>query len=180
METLKIDSPFEKDDFVRLQLIKWQIHWLRNRKQLVNYLILSITILGIGIVARTEEEPTNPFLFLGFGFFVATLLFVYFRIYSKKRYSKKIREIADRFDSQKMDCTYEFSDESVKYWDKEKHLEFKWSVFTSYSIYKDYLVLTLNNLLIESYIFEKRQSDIDDYNKILEFAKSKLQYKELK
>jgi hypothetical protein len=101
-------------------------------------------------------------------------------IFLKKRYIRKIKEIAEKFDSVKMDCTYEFSEESVKYRDKEKNVEFSWSVFTNYSIYKNYLILKLNNSLIESYIFEKKETDINDYNKLLEIVKSKLEYEEIK
>ncbi len=136
--------------------------------------------MTIGLVSRTEDEPINPFVFIGVGFSVATLLLVYFRLFSKRRFSKKTEEIAEKFDKMEMDCTYEFSDETIKYWDNEKTLEFNWAVFTNYSIYKNYLVLILNNSLIESFIFEKTESDIDDYNKILEITKSKLEYKEIK
>lgn len=160
--------------------IKWEIHWLKNRRQLKIYSIASAIVLAIGIVARTEEEPINPFIFLGIGFTLATLLFVYFRIMAKRRYSRKVEEIARKFDAVKMDCTYEFSNESIKYWDNEKTLDFKWTVFTNYSEYKNYLILILNNSMIESYIFEKKESDLDEYNKVLEMAKSKLEYKEIK
>jgi len=148
METLRIELPFEKQSFIKAQYIRWEIHWRKNRRQLINYSIATIIILAIGIITRTDEEPTNPFLFLGIGFSVATLFFIYLRIFSKQRYSRKINEIAERFDSVKMDCIYEFSNESIKYWDKEKNLEFNWSVFTYYSLYKGYLVLALNNSLI--------------------------------
>ena len=180
MDTFRIDSPFDKNDFIRACSIRWEIHSRKNRKQLINYSIASIIILFIGIIARTEEEPTNPFLFLGIIFSILTLFLLYVRIFSRKKYIRKINDIAEKFDSVKMDCTYEFSEESVKYWDKEKKVEFNWSVFTNYSTYKNYLILILNSSLIESYIFEKKETDIDEYDKILEIAKSKLEYKEIK
>lgn len=180
METFKIHSPFDKQDFIRAMLVKWEIHWLKNRRQLINYSIASFIILSIGIVARTEEEPTNPFIFLGIGFAFATLLFFYFRILSKRRYSRQVQNVANKFDSIKMDCIYEFSDESIKYWDKEKTLDFKWTLFTNYSTYKNYLIIILNNSLIESYLFEKKESDLEEYNKVLEITKSKLKYKEIR
>jgi hypothetical protein len=180
MEVFRIESPFEKQCFIKAQFIRWEIHWRKNRRQLINYSIGTIIILSIGIVTRTNKEPTNPFLLLGIGFSVAILFFIYLRIFSKQRYSHKIKEIAERFDSLKMDCIYEFSNESIKYWDKEKNLEFNWSVFTYYSIYKGYLVLALDNSLIESYLFEKKESQSDEYEKVLEYVKSKLEYKEIK
>lgn len=180
METFRIHSPFDKQDFIRAMRIKWEIHWLKNRRQLINYSIVSVIILSIGIIALIEEGTTNPFVFLGIGFTVVTLLLVYVRILSKRQYSRKVEEVANKFDTVKMDCSYEFSDESIKYWDSEKTLDFKWTVFTNYSIYKNYLILILNNSLIESYVFEKKEPDLDEYDKILEIAKSKLEFKEIK
>lgn len=180
MDSIRINSPFNKNDFIRGQLIKWEIAWRKNRRQLINYSIVSIVVLLIGIVTRTEEEPTNPFYFIGIGFSVATLFLIYLRLLSKQRYNRKVKEIAQKFDSLQMDCTYELSDESIKYWDKEKSLEFKWSLFSHYSIYKNYLILVLNNSLIDCYVFERKESDMEEYNKVLAITKLKLNCKEIK
>ena len=57
-------------------------------------------------------------------------------------------------------------------------MEFNWSFFTNYSIYKNCLILILNDSAFESYIFERKETDIDEYNRILEIVNSKLEYKE--
>lgn len=180
MDTFKLDSSFNKADFIRAQSIKWELHGLKTRNRIKNYAIASMLLLLLGVLSRTDEEPTNPFLNIGLLFFAFTLILAFSLYISKRNYKSKIETLADDFEKRQMDCTYEFSEESIKYWDKEKRLEFNWSVFTSYSIYKDYLVLTLRNSLIESYIFEKKESDIEDYNRILEFAQSKLEFKKIK
>ncbi len=180
METIRIESPFEKQSFIRSQRMRWEIQWRKNRRQLITYSIVSVLILTIGILTGTEEEPTNPFWYLGIGFLLSTVFFIYLRIVSKLRYRHKVNVIAGKFESVKMDSSYEFTNESIKYEDKEKKLEFNWSVFTSYSIYKGYLVLVLNNSLIESYLFEKQELQSDEYEKILELVKSKLDCKEIK
>ncbi len=180
MDSFKIDFPFDKDDFIRSYLIRWEIRNRKNRKQLINYSIASIAVLFIWMITRTEEEPTNLYLFIGIIFSLLTLLLIYSRISSKQKYTHKIKDVAEKYDSVKMDCTYEFSDESVKYTDKEKKVEFNWSVFTNYSTYKNYLILILDNSLINSFLFEKKETGIDGYDKILEIVKSKLEYKEIK
>jgi hypothetical protein len=180
MESLIINSPYNRAEFVKSNLLRWEIHWLKNRKQIFGFAIASIIILFIGIISITEEEPTNPFVFLGIVFSVSTIFLLYLRIFSKRRFKKKIEEIAERFESLKMDCTYVFSDESIKYWDKEKTIDFKWSLFTYYSFYKEHLVIALNNSLIDSYLFKKEGANIEEFEKILEFVKMKLEYKEIK
>ena len=180
MDTFRIYSPFDKSDFIRGYLMKWEIHNRKSRKELIYGSIASVFFLFLGFISKTEEKPINLYLVLGIIFSGLTLLLIYARIFSKRSYTCKIKEWAEKFDSVKMDHTYEFSDKSIKYWDKEKTVEFNWSVFTNYSIYKNYLILFLNNSLIDSYIFEKKEADIDEYNKILEIVTSKLEYKKIK
>jgi hypothetical protein len=177
MELLKIESPFEKESFIKAQMIRWELQWLKNRKQLKFHSIFSPIILAIGLVSRTESEQSNPFIFIGIVFSILTLFLLSIRIFAKYKYKKKVNEIAIQFDSIKMDCAYVFSDESIKYEDKEKLIDFKWSVFKYYSTYKDYLVIAVNDALITSYLFEKKEPE---YEKVFEIIKSKLSYKEIK
>ena len=179
MNPLKIDIPFDKDNFIRTHLIMWEIHWRKNRKQLISILIMSLIVLFLGIIVRTEKEPTNPFIASGVLILILALYLTIRRIFSKQNYTRKIKDLANKYDSIKMDCSYEFSEESIKYQDKEKKIELNWSVFTNYTIYKDCLVLFLDNLA-EFYVFEKKEIDAENYNKILEIVKSKLEYKKIK
>ena len=178
MDTFRINSPFDKNDFIRVNLIKWKFHNRKFPKILKTYSIVSVFFFFFWIIAKTEEDPTNLFLVLGLVFSGLTLLLAYVRIYSKRSYTRKLKEMAEKYDSVKMDCSYEFLDKSIKYWDKEKKLEFNWSCFTNYSIYKNCLILILNNSAFESYIFERKETDINEYNQILEIVSSKLEYKE--
>jgi hypothetical protein len=41
------------------------------------------------------------------------------------------------------------------------------------------LLLIVVDSLIDSYIFEKKKTNLDEYNKIVEIVASKLEYKEL-
>ncbi len=34
MENLIIESTFEKEGFIKLNLIKWEVHWIKNKKQI--------------------------------------------------------------------------------------------------------------------------------------------------
>ena len=181
MDTFRIEaSPFDKNDFIRLQLIKWKIHNIKSRKQIKNSSIASGIFLVLWLITRTNKESSNLYLFMCISLFIGTLLLVFLWIFSTQIYTHMIKKVAEKYESMKMICTLEFSDESVKYWDNEKKIEYNWSVFTNYSIYKNYLLLILNDSVINSYMYEKTEKDIDEYNRILEIAKSKLEYKEIK
>ena len=180
MDTLRIECPFEKNNFIRICLLRWEIQSKKYRKVLKSWSIASAILLFLWFITKTEEEPTNPFLILGIISSGFSLLFTYVSISLKRRYTHKIKVKAEKFEVEKMDCTYEFSNQSIKYWDKEKKLEFNWSLLSSFSMYKNYLILFLDNSIIESFIFEKKDTGIDEYDKLLEIVKSQLDYKEIK
>jgi len=177
MDTFRIDYYFDKNDFIRQQLIRWKILNRKNANQLIKGSIVSIATLSLWLMAKTKEEPTNLFLFIGIFSLTITLVIISLMIFSKRENTRRIKEIAEKYDSVKMDCTYEFSDESMRYWDKEKKMEYNWSAFTNYSLYKNYLFLMSYKSII--CFFEKEETGMDEYNKILEVVKSKLEYKML-
>jgi len=178
MNTFRIEFPYNKQEFIKTNNIKWEIHSRNNKKNIRGFVIFGTIILGIGIIAYYDNEPNNTLLFIGFFFELLSIIMIYSAMISKRKYKNTINEIAENYDKIKMDCVYEFTELCIKYWDKEKHLEFNWEVFTSYSIYKNYLILHLNNSIINTYIFEKKESKIDEYNKIYEFVQSKLKLNE--
>lgn len=180
MDTIRIEIPFNKENFIKACKIRWIIHWTKNKKQLIRYSVISIVIYILGLICTTENEPSNPLIFIGIGLIASTTFLALSRFYSWSALIKKTKIIAYKYDSVKMDCVYELDEESVKYWDKEKHLDFKWSVFTHYTIYKDFIVIAISNSLINSYLFDKKEAGIDNYNKILELVKSKLEYRKIK
>lgn len=181
METLRINTPFNKQDFLKAQSMRWRISWMENRKQLISLSISTVVLLGLGFLMSTKENPISLLLLIGFGFFAILSLLFYSRMFAKRKFNKEAQKIAERFEKMQMDCKYEFSNDAVKYWDKEKHFSFTWAVFTHYSIYKDLLMLYIGNSVIDFFMFERNGTklEIEQFDKIMEFTKAKLTYKEI-
>ena len=179
METFKVTSPFDKADFIRVNKIKWKILSVKARKQLIGIIITTIILLFLAIIEKNNGGSDDTFETFGFIFLLLTFWLFIFRHFQKLNYFRKIERTADIYEKNGMDCTYEFSEESVKYWDKEKTLEFKWNVFINYSIYKNFLILRINDSVIGAYIFERKENDFKDFDKVLELVKTKLEYKKM-
>jgi hypothetical protein len=180
MNIVRLDSPFDRIDFIKSNKTFWIITWKKFKKRLINYSILSIIVLILGLILSSENEPINPFIILGIGFLILSLYMGLIILNSWISFNKKVKLVADKFDKLKSNFIFELSNDSVKYWDFEKHFDFKWSVFTHYSIYKGYIVLFVNNSMVGGYLFNKKGSEIDKYDKILELVKTKLEYKDIK
>ena len=180
MANFRIESIYNKDDFIRINKIKWKIHWLKNLKQIRDLSITTAVFMILSALTISNEEPVNIYVILTIGFGLLMIFLSSIRRSAKKKYHRNIIAISEKFETERMDCIYEFSEDLLKYSDKEKKLELKWSVLTNYSIYKDYIVLFVNNSIVDSFIFEKDPNHISDYEKILDLVKKKLEYKPVK
>ena len=179
METYQTTSSFNKEDFIRIQKLKWKILWKKNSRILIFFsLVTAIIILNEFINNLEGKQDEISSIIASIALFLTLWLFL-FRYLKKMKYYRNIERIADDFEQRKMECTYEFSDESVKYWDNEKSFVFKWNLFTYYSIYENFLILRINDSVIDTFIFERKDDDYTDYDKIIEFAKAKLEYKKI-
>ena len=179
MLTLRIEEPFDKNEFIEVNNIKWKIYSMKTKKTILSFLLFASLILGVGIFANYDNEPNNPAVLFGTVLELFAILMVYIFFLSKRKYRNKMNELAEKFETVKMDCAYEFSDDSIKYWDKEKHYDLKWEVFSSYSIYKDYLLINLNDSFLSSYIFKEDKTKLEEYSRICKFVESNLKLKEI-
>ncbi|MGV8091069.1 MAG: hypothetical protein AB2L24_04305 [Mangrovibacterium sp.] len=48
-------------DFVKLNKTFWIITWSKYKKRLINYSIFSIVILALGLITKSDNEPSNPY-----------------------------------------------------------------------------------------------------------------------
>jgi hypothetical protein len=177
MESIITKTPFIKGDYIRQNQAYWKYHSRKFWRQIAFYFVLSISFLILGTLAKTEEEPSNPFVFIGIIFIILTFTILYLRIFQRLAYNRKIKAAATRFDEIKLDNIIEFTDDYLKYIDKEKTLEYKWEAFSSYSLYKNFLFLSAEFSLITAFIFENKGNDQDDFDNIYNLINQKVKFK---
>jgi|ADurb_Met_01_Slu_FD_contig_121_26700_length_2337_multi_3_in_0_out_0_2 hypothetical protein len=177
MDPIKIEVPYDKANFIRLNKIRWKVQMLRNLKKLRNLSFWAVPLLVIGILFVSPEDPFNPFLFIGIVLTLTVLFYLVWILLSRSSYLRKIQDLAIKLDEAKMDCSYEFSNDLIKYQDKEKYLEIKWTAFSNYSLYKSFLFILVNDSYSAAYIFENVTSEKNDFERILELTKEKLPFK---
>jgi hypothetical protein len=96
--------------------------------------LFSIVTLTSGLILKQESEAINPFMILGIGFLIISLFMGLLMLNYWKSYNRKVKLVAVKFENLKSNFIFELTDDSVKYWDYEKHIDFKWSVFTLYDL----------------------------------------------
>ncbi|MEA5082489.1 MAG: hypothetical protein VB024_12860 [Dysgonamonadaceae bacterium] len=179
MENLRIELPYNKETFKREQKIIWQLRWKENKRKIQSFSIAAAIFLVIGIFVYLDDTSDYFNLVMAVSFIFLVILFISTRRVTQNNEYKLIDTIADRYEKEKMDCIYEFSDNFLKYWDKEKHLEYTWSIFGCHTTYKNYLLLLhRDNLKRPLHIFENNDLNNDKFEQIKAFIESKLEYKD--
>jgi hypothetical protein len=179
METLRIEFPFDKQEFIETQKIKSDFLWKDVTQKIRIIFTAAVILMTVGWIIHTDGEPFNVYLFIGGLFLLYGILLWQSKWMSQRRHTRHARLLAERDENIGMDCIYEFTDASLRYWDAEKHFDLKWSVFKNYSIYDEYLVLFVGETLVDLLMFRETESakEEDEYHKILAFVKTKLAYK---
>lgn len=175
--SLKIEQPFIKDEFVKANDIKFQIRWFKYKKQMIRFSIAAAVLLAIGILSINDYQPLNGFIFFGGGAAVLSVFMLFRYLSTKRKFTAQVDALADKFELEQMDCTFEFNDDKMSYKDKEKRFELNWSLFSHYFFFKDYLIVVINNAIIDTFIFKKFDDDDDDIDKVIEFIKDKVKHK---
>jgi hypothetical protein len=142
--TIVIESPFDKEAFIRANAMRWRIAGISIRQQIILYGVGMLLFLSWGLYQYQQTSKFNTMMILGIFFFFVESQLVFNRLYRKGMYDSAINREADKFEAMQTTIRYELDDDSFRYWDDEKHLEYKWSVFTEYSFYRNYLVLWMS------------------------------------
>ena|SRR5690554_3284421 len=179
MKTLRIEIPYNRQEFIKTQRIKSDFLLKNINLKIRIMLTAAVILMTAGWIIHTDGIPINVFLFVGVLLLLYGILLLQSKWFSQRRHTRHARLLAERYDNIGMDCVYEFTDESLRYWDAEKHFDLKWSLFKNYSIYDKYLLLFVEESLVDLLMFSETESAKEeaDYHKIVAFVKTKLTYK---
>jgi hypothetical protein len=124
-----------------------------------------------------DERLFNPFILFGLAFITISLLFYFLGRIVKGKFLRKIIAEADRFEEQSLVCKYDITPDSVKYTDNEKSLEYKWSIFSSYSKVNDQIILLIDDSFLQGFAISKSEISTKDFDLLLLLVESKLTFR---
>jgi hypothetical protein len=128
-------------------------------------------------VSYVHTIQYNYHIMLGLGIavmlFSVYLAFVYL-ILQRKKFFKAVSKVVSRHKTVSDIYTLKINDDGIYYNDSEITQNEKWSVFTKYKIYKEYLLLFRDDFYINALVIDKKQIPDTDFNELLIFVKKKL------
>lgn len=170
---IKIYAPFDYDVFIKSQKIRSRLELKAYYIKLVLYLLITIFFIIMNGIDTGRSGALWAILSL---ILVIVTLNYLFRITNIRYHLRhNIQRVSKQFAEEKMESRYEFSEDIICYSDQNRHFEFKWKVFSSYSLYRDYLLIYEGSSIY--LMLHKQEVDALIFQELLELTKSKLKYR---
>lgn len=166
-QSISIRIPFEREGFLSVNMHKWKLQYGKRYNSVKVFLLFPVILLTIGFIAYMDEGIGNPVLFMGTILLTLGSLALMYNYRIKRRFYKSIKELADKYASNEMDCIYTISKDGVEYKDREKEFSYNWSVFSDFQVIDDTIFLRMNKNYINSIDLGKSEMSEKEYNTIL-------------
>ena len=162
------------DDLLEQNKIKWKLFTNRNIFLFVYAFMGTFFLVGNWLTLKDGE---NFWGFISsFGLSLIFLSLFYFsHIYQNKiKYLSRTKQILSRFKNQNEGIEIKITNTSVSYKDFEAYSDMKWTCFTEYKLYKNYLILIINKQSLSSIAINRNEISGSQFTELFEFVKNRL------
>lgn len=178
MDTIRFEETFNKETYIRSNRIYWNYVWHRRIKQMKQWTVLLIIIVGLGIfIGIKEQEWSNPYIFAGILSFLLIATTALQMFFSHKRHQNEIRKNVAEQEKNPSVFKMEMTDESVHIQDFRSDITLHWTAFKYYTIYKGNILLIPENYIAGGLVIEKESESPEKYDQVTELLKNKVKYK---
>lgn len=164
------------DDLLRQNQIKWRIFSQKNIILFSVYAIVGLVILIITLLSSKEGVSFWGFQ-SSFGLSLIFLSFFYFSHTYRNRanFFARTKQYLNRIKPLNEGIEIIITDASIRFKDFQTFSEMKWSFFTQYKLYDDYLFIIVESDYLNSIIINKNEIEPTKYSELVNFLKSRLQ-----
>jgi hypothetical protein len=163
------------NDLLNKNKIRWTLF---SRKNIFHFIIYAIVGLILLIGSAVTEKDISNFWGMGSSLGLSLIflsLFYFSHTYQNKRkFITRTRAYIKLFNEQKQETELVFADEKITYKDFQSYSEWKWTKFSHYMLYKDYLFLILDNSFLNALIVHKSEVTPEKFDELLSFSKGHL------
>ena len=162
------------DFFLGQNKVRWQILMKPTIITAFAFAIFGIILLIIGSNNRIEKSFWNFFSCMGISFLYLSITDFSHTLKAKTKFFSKIKETIARSDKQKNITEISLNDVKIMYKDFEVFYEMKWSVFSSYKFYKNYLFLLSDDTYLTGIMINKSELSVEEFETLSKFIRSRL------
>jgi hypothetical protein len=178
MEIKIVTSNF--DDILQQNKIKWKL-FIRKRL-LENLLFIIIGILFITMQFFSSNKPHQNFWNLetsvGGSFLLLAIIYFYHIAKARYKFLFRAKKYVRDFKKNGRAIEIKITDDYVTYIDYESSVEVKWTIFTSYKYYYNYLFLNTIDEYLGGFVINRKDISEEQFSELFNFVSKKLAKKE--
>jgi hypothetical protein len=141
MQQKVIKLQFNTKFFLNTHKAIWAFSGNKKIAPNIFYTVLAIFCLTVGFTPKKDDFPLTTVFGGGYLFYMILIWIGFFE--RRIRFFKKVKKYAVRYEQERLESTYIFSDDEFQYSDKEKTFRLSWALFKPVVIFKDNILLTL-------------------------------------
>lgn len=155
--------------------LRWELFAKKSRGAIIVIGLCGIVILVIAwIYAKEGENFLGPVSSIGLSFILLCLIYIFQLYQNKQKFLRETSVYVSKLKKLGSETVIKINEDHVSYRDSERFLEYKWSFFSEYRLYKDHLFLTTNDFMLNAMIIGKDETNPTDFSLLVEFAQKRL------
>jgi hypothetical protein len=161
--------------------ILWEIYFKRVLKAFVLRCFLAIIFFVIANSPSQQSSETEYNIYLIIAIIYTALITITFLsvIRSKSKFMAEASRVGTISFGQINEAMTRMNDESVYFKTPVWTMEFKWAIFANYSLYKDYLILSIGQMGMNAVVIDKTIMPEASFRELMSFVSSKIKEKKI-
>jgi len=166
------------DNLVETHRIRWDRTFKKSLIYFTFYAIVGLFAMGLAALdAGRSGRFWGIWSSLGFGLIILSSYYFAHNYQNKRKHLANVR-MALALSKQKCgNNEIVLTDTGVTFKDFQTYSEWKWSAFSCYMLYKDYLFLVMGNSVLYSIVIQKTELSPDQLAELITFCKGHLHLK---
>ena len=170
-----IITRYNHDELLQQNVIKWKLFAKKSVQLILLYAFLGAVILGANWISLKQGDSFWGFeSSFGIGILLLSLFYFIHTYKNKIKFLARTKEIVSKYKNENSGIEIKFNDTTVSYKDFEIYSELRWTVFTQYKLYRDYLILVMDSQYLTSIFVNRSEISEVQFTELLELVKNKL------
>lgn len=158
-----------------------RVMWSINARRIVLYILL-LLFFGLAILLPTVFASTEKQSFLswhsilGICFLLSAVFALFYHLNARASFFTQLREQCHKWEQNNREISIRLTDENIFYQDDEIKTELKWTIYTSYIIRKNLIILIQQQPFVGDFAIDMSEINKEELQALLNFLQPMPQY----
>ncbi len=160
------------ESYIDESLTQWKLATRNNLRQIRIFSVLIVFFISIGLMKYNKEGTFwNYSTSFGLALVFLTVFLIEMHYKGREKWIKRAKKCIEK---PSRITEYNFTDEMITVKDPESYGEFKWSVFSTFQFYKNYLLISIKDSSDGFIVLDRNKIGKDIFNALIALLQEKI------